>query len=65
MACKVKEELLEKEVRARAGNGNAAGCVNGVLDYGVKVFQATNRRDRTRGLVPVNHPGCPGKQKER
>ena len=45
MACKVKEELLEKEVRARAGNGNAAGCVNGVLDFGGKVFQATNRRD--------------------
>jgi len=45
VACKVKEELLEKEVRARAGNGNAAGFVNGVLDFGVNVFQATNRRD--------------------
>jgi len=45
VACKVKEELLEKEVRARAGNGNAAECVNGVLDFGVKVFQATNRRN--------------------
>ena len=40
----MREELLEKEVRARAGNGNAAGCVNGVLDFWVNVFQATNRR---------------------
>jgi len=58
MACKVKEELLEKEVRARAGNGNAAGCVNGVLDFGVNVFQAINRRDplrvETRGIHPGN-----------
>ena len=49
MACKVKEELkeelLEKEVRARAGSGNAVGYGNGILDFGGNVFQATNRRD--------------------
>ena len=36
----------------------------GVVE-GVKVFQATNRRDRTRSLVSANHPGRPGKRKER